>query len=72
MRKRISYVICPKCEVYTFQKILFTRVHEDHRILRKRCCESCNHKWNTIQQPEQTVDDITERSFLGGGYEAYN
>ena len=72
MRKRLSYVLCPKCEVYTFQKILLTRVHDDHRTLRKRECESCNHRWNTIQDPEQTVDDITERKFLGRGYEAYN
>ena len=67
MRKRLSYVVCPKCEVYTFQKVLFTRVHDDHRTLRKRECESCNHRWNTIQDPEQTVDDITERKFLGRG-----
>ena len=68
MRKRISYVICPKCEVYTFQKILFTRVNEDdHRTLRRRCCEECNHKWNTIQEPEKTVDNISEREFLIGG-----
>ena len=72
MRKRLSYVVCPKCEVYTFQKVLFTRVHDDHRTLRKRECEICNHRWNTIQDPEQTVDDITERKFLGRGYEAYN
>ncbi len=64
MRKRISFVCCPNCNMFTFQKVLFTRVHEDHRTLRRRECEDCGHKWNTIQQPEESVDNITERSFL--------
>jgi len=50
--------------MFTFQKVLATRVHEDHRTLRRRECEDCGHKWNTIQQPEESVDNITERSFL--------
>ena len=64
MRKRISFVCCPNCNMFTFQKVLFTRVHQDHRTLRRRECEDCKHRWNTIQQPEESVDNITERSFL--------
>ena len=65
MKKRISFVCCPECDMYTFQKIILTRVHdEDHRILRRRECLGCSHKWYTIQQPEESVDNMTERTFL--------
>ena len=27
-------------------------------------CLECEHKWNTLQEPEQEVINITERTFL--------
>tara|TARA_R100000231_G_C5308131_1_gene159586 strand:- start:312 stop:521 length:210 start_codon:yes stop_codon:yes gene_type:complete len=64
MRKRISFVSCPVCKIYTFQRILVTRVHDDHRVYRRRECLDCHHRWCTIQQPEESVDNISERDFL--------
>jgi|TARA_R100001510_G_C7518978_1_gene115291 transcriptional regulator NrdR family protein len=64
MRKRVSFVSCPECKIYTFQKVLVTRVHDDLRTWRRRECEECHHRWCTIQQPEESVDNITEADFL--------
>ena len=64
MRKRISFVACPECKIFTFQKIISTVVDDEHRILRRRNCLDCGHKWYTVQQPEVSVENMTTSKFL--------
>lgn len=56
--KRISWVLCPNCEIYTIQKVVSIVVNKDFRQIRRRVCFDCGHRWYTIQNPEKTIDDI--------------
>ena len=63
-RKRYLWIKCPKCKTTTQQRIISTVYNEDYQVLRRRMCLECEHKWNTLQEPEQQVENITERTFL--------
>lgn len=45
---------CPNCSSYKTYVVL-TRVVSDGRIIRRRKCNGCGHRWYTIQPPEQTI-----------------
>jgi transcriptional regulator NrdR family protein len=53
--KRISWVICPKCQEYTDQKVRRSDRNSKHVIVRRRECFKCSHIWHTIQYPEMIV-----------------
>ena len=63
-RKRYLWIECPKCKKLTEQRIVSTKVNEDYEILRRRWCLECEHRWHTLQEPEQQVENITESTFL--------
>ena len=63
-RKRYLWIECPKCKKLTEQRIVSTKVNEDYEILRRRWCLECEHRWHTLQEPEQSTTGITEASFL--------
>jgi len=58
MKKRISFVCCPKCKIYTFQKIISTVVNEEHKVVRRRVCLDCEYRWYTYQTPEKTINNL--------------
>ena len=63
MKKFISYVQCPSCQLYTYQKIICTEVNKKHQIRRRRKCLDCNFRWYTIQNPEESIGQRKLASF---------
>lgn len=37
----------------------------DHRVVRRRRCPVCRHRWHTIQDPESPIDRVRLR-YEGG------
>ena len=62
--KRISWVICPKCQEYTDQKVRRSDRNSKHVIVRRRLCLECGHRWQTLQYPEMIIDDIKAKYIL--------
>ena len=43
---------CPQCSSPTTKVVSVIRGGEGGSVLRRRRCESCDHRWYTLQQPE--------------------
>jgi len=51
---------CPNCKRYEFSTVIDTRPSKavDGAIQRRRICEGCNYKWNTIEIPLQKYNQL--------------
>ena len=59
--KRITWVECPGCKMYSDQKVIKSERNSKFITVRRRLCYGCGHKWFTIQYPEMIVPDIQAR-----------
>ena len=59
--KRITWVECPGCKMYSDQKVIMSQRNSKFITIRRRLCYKCGHKWFTIQYPEMIVPDIQAR-----------
>ena len=59
--KRITWVECPGCKMYSDQKVIKSERNSKFITIRRRLCYECGHKWFTIQYPEMIVPDIQAR-----------
>ena len=55
---------CPECGRNPTQ-VVISKVAKDGRIMRRRWCKSCGHRWYTVQPPEQVVESW-QISYEGG------
>lgn len=46
---------CPECQC-PLSKVVQSSVERDGRIVRRRACKRCDHRWFTIQPAEVAVD----------------
>lgn len=46
---------CPECN-HWISKVVQSNEQRDGRIVRRRHCVRCDHKWFTVQPPEVSVD----------------
>ena len=53
--KRITWVECPGCKIYSDQKVVRSDRNSKFIIIRRRECYECGHRWETIQYPEIIV-----------------
>ena len=53
--KRITWVECPGCKMYSDQKVVRSDRNSKFIIIRRRECYECGHRWETIQYPEIIV-----------------
>ena len=45
---------CPECNSQRVY-IVMTKPTQDSRTLRRRRCDDCEHRWYTLQQPEEVI-----------------
>lgn len=46
---------CPSCGSDTTRVVSVIKGGEGETILRRRHCPSCEHRWYTLQQPEEIL-----------------
>jgi len=54
-----TFTICPNCKTYSKQKVIQTIRNSEDNIFRRRYCCGCEHRWYTIQSPEQIIVNPT-------------
>lgn len=64
MPKKYTSAPCPNCGHSPTNVVSTTREDTDNTTLRRRHCTSCNHRWYTLQQPEQILSayDVSWRT----------
>jgi len=56
MPQSLVLVECPACGHPYSKVVSTTREHSDNTTLRRRHCKSCDHRWYTLQQPEEILN----------------
>lgn len=47
-------VPCPMCQG-TSTRVVATKHTDQGLLVRRRCCEDCDHRWYTLQTPEEVL-----------------
>lgn len=48
--------MCPNCQA-TNSKVILTRSLDDKVKIRRRVCNSCDHRWYTFQENEKVLPE---------------
>ena len=61
---------CPKCKANS-ARVVLTKKTEENQIIRRRSCDSCGHRWYTLQYPEVEIPSDTVKWVKGGSTISY-